>query len=102
VKRLPLEQELLRALRNGPESTLDELAEAVGLPRTNYGRSLSNHVRGPVHQLVTRGLVEEHGRRYRLSKRGRRAIADGALNSPPGRDHRNDDKSVRGRPIPDR
>ena len=38
-----------------PDRTLDELAEAVGFPRMNYGRSLRNHVRGLVHQLVTQG-----------------------------------------------
>lgn len=86
MARVPLEQELLRALRSGPERTLDELAEAVGFPRTNYGRSLGKRVRTPVEDLVNQGLVKEHDRRYRLSMRGRRALADRALNSAPGHD----------------
>jgi DNA-binding IclR family transcriptional regulator len=86
VAKSPLEQQLLRALRNEPERTLGELAEAVGFPRTNYGRTLGNRIRTPVRQLVTRGLVEEHGHRYRLSKSGRLALADRALNSAPDQD----------------
>lgn len=78
---MPLDQELLRALRSGPERTLGELAEVVGLPRTNYGRLLGRRLREPVRQLVADGLVEEAGGRYRLSERGRRALADRALDS---------------------
>ena len=36
MEQSSLEEDLLRALRSAPEPTLDELADAVGLPRTNY------------------------------------------------------------------
>jgi len=78
-----LEQKLLHAVRVGPERTLDELAEDVGSPRTNFGRTLGSRVRAPMLQLVRQGLVEEHGRHYRLSALGRRALADRALSSTP-------------------
>ena len=81
--RPALELELLRTLRSEPERTLEELAEAVGLPRTNYGRPLTRKLRQPVHDLVSAGLIEEDGRRYRLSERGRRLLADQALNQAP-------------------
>ena len=96
---MPLEQKLLSALRSAPECTLDELAEAVGFPRTNYGRSLGNRIRMPVHRLVTQGLIEEHRGRYLLSQRGRRALADHALNSMSESD---DDGNVWKGSIPDR
>ena len=79
----PLDEELLRALRNGPDRSLGELAEAVGLPRTNFGRSLASRVREPVRRLVDDGLVEEHGGVYRLSERGRRTLAERALDAEP-------------------
>ena len=94
MARSHLEQQLLRALRNEPERTLTELAEAVGFPRTNYGRTLGKRIRTPVHQLVTQGLVEEHEHRYRLSKSGRRALADHAFNSVPDQDDAGADASV--------
>ena len=37
-----LEDAILLALRRSPGSRSDELAEAVGLPRTNFGRQLKN------------------------------------------------------------
>lgn len=83
VATVLLEQKLLSALRSGPERTLDELAQAVGFPRTNYGRTLGNRVRTPVQRLLMQGLIEKRGRRYRVSDRGRRALADTALNSVP-------------------
>jgi DNA-binding IclR family transcriptional regulator len=75
------DQELavLRALRSSPDSDLVDLAAAVGLPRTTFGRPLSRRLRQPVDQLVADGLVEQHGDRYRLSQRGRRALAELAL-----------------------
>ena len=72
---------LLRALRSAPESSLGELADAVGLPRTNFGRPLGRRLREPISQLVAEGLVEDHGGRYRLSERGRRALAERALDN---------------------
>jgi DNA-binding IclR family transcriptional regulator len=74
-----LDVALLRALRHSPSSRLDELAGAVGLPRSNFGRPLASRVREPVERLVAEGLVEERGGRYRLSERGRRRLADAAF-----------------------
>ena len=74
-----LELELLRALRTLPDSRLSDLAEAVGLPRTNFGRPLSRPLQQPISELVSDGLVEEHRGRYRLSPNGRRTLAQRAL-----------------------
>jgi DNA-binding IclR family transcriptional regulator len=76
---LSLDQELLRALRNAPDRSLGELAHAVGLPRTNFGRLLSHRLHEPVERLLGEGLVEEHDGRYRLSERGRHTIAERTL-----------------------
>lgn len=81
MARVSLEDEALRALRALPDQTLGELADAVGLPRTNFGRSLTRRVQGAVEQLVNERLVEEHDGRYRLSERGRRTFADRAFDS---------------------
>ena len=70
--------DLLRALRGSPDSRLDELADAVGLPRTNFGRPLSGRIRRPVSELVRDGLVEDHQGRYRLSPGGRRTLVERA------------------------
>lgn len=78
-----LDQELLCALRGAPDRDLGELADAVGLPRTNFGRPLRNQLREPVERLHADGLVEEHDGRYRLSEHGRRTLADRALGLPP-------------------
>jgi DNA-binding IclR family transcriptional regulator len=83
MPQMPLDQELLRALRSTPERTLGELADAVGLPRTNFGRPLGLRLREPVQRLVADGLVEEYDGHYRLSERGRHALADRALDSTP-------------------
>jgi DNA-binding IclR family transcriptional regulator len=72
------ELELLRALRGSPDSRLDELADAVGLPRTNFGRPLSGRIQGPISDLVADGLVEDHQGRYRLSPDGRRTVVERA------------------------
>jgi predicted transcriptional regulator len=74
-----LDQELLRALRRSPDRDLDHLAAAIGLPRTNFGRPLGHRLREQVDHLLDEGLVEERRGRYRLSERGRRALADQAL-----------------------
>jgi DNA-binding IclR family transcriptional regulator len=74
-----LELELLRALRGLPDSSLGDLAGAVGLPRTNFGRLLSRPLRQPLSELVADRLVEEHRGRYRLSADGRRTLAERAL-----------------------
>ena len=74
-----LELELLRALRGLPDSRLGDLAGAVGLPRTNFGRPLSRPLQQPLSELVAEGLVVEHRGRYRLSPDGRRTLAERAL-----------------------
>jgi DNA-binding transcriptional ArsR family regulator len=74
-----LQDELLRALRALPDQTLGDLADAVGLPRTNFGRPLTRRVQGTVERLVAEGLVEEHEGVHRLSERGRRTLAERAL-----------------------
>jgi predicted transcriptional regulator len=76
-----LDDDLLRALRNAGDSSLSDLADAVGLPRTNFGRSLSSRLRPPLRRLLDRGLIEEHHRRYRISEDGRRMLADRALDA---------------------
>src|SRR5712691_11358818 len=70
---------LLRALRAEPNRTLDELAASLGLPRTNFGRRLSHRLPEQVDRLVAAGLVEEYFSRSRLTEKGRRALADRAL-----------------------
>jgi hypothetical protein len=73
-----LEEELLRAVRRAPDRRPDELAELVGLPRTNFGRPLGHRLRRPLEHLRADGLVEEHDGRYRIAERGRRLLADRA------------------------
>jgi DNA-binding MarR family transcriptional regulator len=76
-----LEQDVpvLRALRARPGRTLGSLARDLGLPTTNFGRPPVTVLRRSVDRLVADGLVEERGSRYRLSERGRRALAARAL-----------------------
>ncbi|HET8528012.1 MAG TPA: hypothetical protein VFL60_03805 [Gaiellaceae bacterium] len=80
---MTLDQELLRVIRRAPDRSLGELADAAGLPRTNFGRPLGNRMRTRVERLLADGLVEEHGGRYRLSDRGRRVLAEQALGDWP-------------------
>jgi len=75
----PTDEDLLRALRNTPDRSVDQLAEAVGLPRTNFGRAPASRVRERVRALVEEWLVEEHGKRFRISEHGRRLLAERAL-----------------------
>ena len=74
-----LDQELLRVLRRAPDRDLGELADAVGLPRTNFGRPLRSRLREPVERLLADGLVEEDNDRYRLTETGRQTLAHHAL-----------------------
>jgi DNA-binding Lrp family transcriptional regulator len=74
-----LDEDLLRAVRSAPDSTLAELADAVGLPRTNFGRSVNSRLRAPLRRLLDDGLIEERGSRYRISADGRRLLAARAL-----------------------
>jgi len=82
MEQMPLEKELLRELRRAPSRRLEELAEAVGLPRTNFGRRLSTRLRAPLARLLDDGLIVEHRGRYRLTERGRRALAEYELGVP--------------------
>jgi DNA-binding IclR family transcriptional regulator len=70
-----LEESILLALRNSPGSRPEELAEAVGLPRTNFGRRLKHSLREPLERLLAEGSVEEDRGRYRLTEKGRRRLA---------------------------
>ena len=74
-----LDDDLLRALRSSPGSGIDELADAVGLPRTNFGRPLGHRLRRPIDRLSSEGLIEaDADGRFRLSLRGRRRLAQRA------------------------
>jgi DNA-binding MarR family transcriptional regulator len=74
-----LEQELLRALRRAPGSTVKALAGMVGLPRTNFGRRMSRGLHETLERLAADGLVEEERGRYRLTDEGRRELAERQL-----------------------
>lgn len=78
-----LEETLLRVIRNSPDRTLDELADAVSLPRTNFGRPLTRRLHEPIRRFVADGLVDEHNGHYRLSEHGRRSLAERALDAEP-------------------
>jgi hypothetical protein len=85
MARLPLDRELLSAIRNAPDRRLGELADVVGNPRTNFGRPMTKGLRSTLSRLVDDGLVEEHGGVYRLSELGRRSLAEDAFDSGPQR-----------------
>jgi DNA-binding IclR family transcriptional regulator len=70
-----LEVEILLALRRSPRSRIDELAEAVGLPRTNFGRRLKNSLVTPLQQLLAEGFIEDDHGRYSLTEKGRRRLS---------------------------
>jgi DNA-binding IclR family transcriptional regulator len=70
-----LEVEILLALRRSPRSRIDELAEAVGLPRTNFGRRLKNSLVTPLQQLLAEGVIEDDHGRYSLTEKGRRRLS---------------------------
>jgi DNA-binding IclR family transcriptional regulator len=74
-----LEEAILLALRRSPGSNPSELAEAVGLPRTNFGRQLKTRLRSPLRRLVAQGFIEEARGRYQLSTEGRRRLAERAV-----------------------
>jgi DNA-binding IclR family transcriptional regulator len=71
-----LEEAILLALRHSPDSRANQLAEAVGLPRTNFGRLLKNRIRRPLHRLLAAGLVGEARGRYQLTEAGRTTLAE--------------------------
>jgi predicted transcriptional regulator len=74
---------MLRALRAAPEKDLSGLAGALGVPRSNFGRRLDHHLLEQVNRLVESGLVEHHGKRYRVSDRGRSLLAKRAFGDTP-------------------
>lgn len=71
-----LEEAILLALRKAPGSRADELAEAAGLPRTNFGRRLKGRVRRPLARLLAAGLIDEERGRFQLTEKGRNALAE--------------------------
>lgn len=71
-----LEEAILLALRRSPGRRSQELAAAVGLPRTNFGRQLKNRVWRPLRRLLAEGLIEEDRGRYHLTLKGRRRLAE--------------------------
>jgi ribosomal protein S19E (S16A) len=54
----------------------DQLAEAAGLPRTNFGRRLKNRLRRPLERLLAAGLIEEERDRDQLTEKGRTTLAE--------------------------
>ena len=71
-----LEEAILLALRRSPGSRPDALAEAVGLPRTNFGRQLKRPLKLPLNRLLAAGVIEEDHGRYDLTVDGRRRLAE--------------------------
>jgi predicted transcriptional regulator len=71
--------ETLRALRAAPKTGLAGLADALGVPRSTFGRRLDHHLLEQVTRLVEKGLVEQDGRRYCVSQRGRDLLAERAF-----------------------
>ncbi len=69
----PVDDDLVRALHETPGCTVQELAHAAGLPRTNFGRQLTGPAHKALGRMVAAGLVERRGRRYRLSRVGHAA-----------------------------
>jgi DNA-binding IclR family transcriptional regulator len=77
-----LEEAILLALRSSPGSRTRELAEAVGLPRTNVGRQLENRLQQPLKRLLAAGLIDEDHGRYDLTRAGLRRLAERASATP--------------------
>jgi DNA-binding MarR family transcriptional regulator len=77
-----LEEAILLALRSSPGSRMRELAGAVGLPRTNFGRQLENRLQHPLKRLLAAGLIDEDHGRYDLTGEGRRRLAERASATP--------------------
>ncbi len=76
MEEASLDVAILVALRRSPGSRSDELARAVGLPRTNFGRQLKNRLQAPLERLLSAELIEEERSRYRLTGQGRRRLAE--------------------------
>jgi hypothetical protein len=74
-----LEHELLRALRKAPGRSINALADAVGVPRTNFGRRMNRGMHETLERLAADGLVGEERGRYRLTDMGRRELSERQL-----------------------
>lgn len=73
-----LEEAILLALRRSPGSRSNDLAEAVGLPRTSFGRQLKHPLWQPLKRLLSEGLIKEDRGRYQLTEGGRSRLAERA------------------------
>lgn len=73
-----LEEAILLALRRSPGSRTRALADAAGLPRTNFGRQLEGCLQQPLRRLLDAGLIDEDSGRYDLTQEGRRRLAERA------------------------
>lgn len=73
-----LEEAILLALRRSPGSRPHALADAVGLPRTNFGRRLESRLQQPLGRLLDSGLIDEDSGRYDLTEAGRKKLAERA------------------------
>jgi DNA-binding IclR family transcriptional regulator len=69
------DEAILLALRRSPGSRSAELAEAVGLPRTNFGRRLTNRLQRSLEELLSAGLIVQDRGRYHLTREGRKRLA---------------------------
>jgi len=78
-----LDEAILLALRRSPGSRSQALAEAVGLPRTNFDRRLEHPLQQPLKRLLAAGLIDEDHGRYNLTQDGRRRLADRLLTRRP-------------------
>ena len=77
-----LEEQILLALRRSPGMRSAELAHAVGLPRTNFGRQLKNRLEHPLERLVADRSIERDGNGYRLTERGRKRLKQRSNGKP--------------------
>ncbi|HZT84137.1 MAG TPA: hypothetical protein VE984_01800 [Gaiellaceae bacterium] len=78
MDEVALEEAILLALRRSPGSRSKALAEAVGLPRTSFGRRLDSRLQQPLESLLVGGLIDEDHGRYNLTDEGRRRLAERA------------------------
>jgi hypothetical protein len=69
-----LEEAILLALRRSPGSR----SQALGLPRTNFGRQLENPLQQPLQRLLAAGLIDQDHGHYNLTHEGRRKLAERA------------------------
>lgn len=76
VDESTLEEAILLALRRSSGSKVDELAEAAGLPRTNFGQRSKNRLREPLESLLAQQLIDEEHGRDQLTETGRRTLAE--------------------------